>query len=221
MENKNIKRINTIGKVSRVVIILFEIVIICGIVGAILAGSALLAMPKDFITVNGNASAEIMIDTDKAPLLLDADDFEELEGADNIDLDFLDVFLDVKVNEGENGVVAINANAGADNADTRIITLSLGVAAFVGAVLLGAILVVAIFGYKLAKAFSTCTSPFEENVITRMKRFGYSLIPWAAITCLSSDSVSLTAVLFAVVVILITQIFSYGAKLQQENDDMV
>ena len=217
MENKNIKRINTIGKVSRVVIILFEIVIICGIVGAILAGSALLAMPKDFITVNGNASAEIMIDTDKAPLLLDADDFEELEGADNIDLDFLDVFLDVKVNEGENGVVAINANAGADNADTRIITLG----AFVGAVLLGAILVVAIFGYKLAKAFSTCTSPFEENVITRMKRFGYSLIPWAAITCLSSDSVSLTAVLFAVVVILITQIFSYGAKLQQENDDMV
>ena len=75
MENKNIKRLNTIGKVSRVVIILFEIVIICGIVGAILAGSALLAMPKDFITVNGNASAEIMIDTDQAPLLLDADDF--------------------------------------------------------------------------------------------------------------------------------------------------
>lgn len=221
MENKNIKRINTIGKVSKIILIIAEVIIIIGMIGLVIGGIAATQIPEGFLTVNGNAAAEVVIDTEKAPFIDIESELDGLESLSEINELFNGFSFDVASKEASDGIVAIDATAEAENFDLHEHTWMLSLGAFVGALVLVFELVIAIFGCKLANAFSKCNSPFEENVIKRMKRFGYSLIPWAVMECIASESVSLTAVLFAAVVILFIQIFSYGAKLQQENDDTV
>lgn len=223
MENKNIKRINTIGKVSKIVVAIAQAVIICGIIGAILSGIAFLQIPEDFITVKGDVAAEVYIDADKAPMLvdLDADDIEALKGFDDIKQSFMGYFVDLAFEDLPNGALGIDVKAGAEEIDVHDFKIPIALATFGSVIVLGAVLVVAIFGYKLADAFSKCNSPFEENVIKRMKRFGYSLIPWALLYCLQSGSFSLAVLLFAIVTLLFILIFSYGAELQRENDDTI
>lgn len=89
-----------------------------------------------------------------------------------------------------------------------------------------------IFIHRLAKAFEGCTSPFEENVITRMQHLAISLIPWGllsqsadrAISHMLGQSappiaVSLAPICMALIIFMLAYIFKYGARLQQESDE--
>ena len=230
MENKYIKRINTIGKVSKVIVIIAEILIICGIVGSIIGSIACMMIPDGMVKVDGNVNAELIIDTDKVPFLINIDeDIEDLEELDNLgSIDGLSIgsfIKDLKFNVDSQHIsdseLAVSLDAGIENIETSSLKWILAGTCLGAALVMGAALVIAIFGQKLASAFAKCSSPFEENVIKRMKRFAYSMIPWAVISCLTSDSITLTAVLLTAVVILFVQIFSYGAKLQQESDDTI
>jgi hypothetical protein len=84
----------------------------------------------------------------------------------------------------------------------------------------------------LCKAFAKCNSPFDEEVIKKMRLFAISLIPWSVFSMLGnymiaymsgSPKVNLSiniAVVFTIVVIFaLTYIFRYGAVLQQESDE--
>lgn len=63
MKNENVRKINTIGKVSRILIIICKVAVLIAAI-ALLVGSVLsLAIPNDSIRMSGSASAEIAIDT--------------------------------------------------------------------------------------------------------------------------------------------------------------
>ena len=222
MENKCVKRINLIGKVSRILLIIAQVFLILGMVGAIIFAVGVMQLPDDCIKINGSFTAQVLIDEDRIPPMLDMEeDIEALEKLADINQKFRGMEFNMTVDESVDGAVVVNADGVLENQDVSDYKYLAIPTAVSTVFVLATILVIAIFAFRLAGAFAKCSSPFEENVLRRMKHFAISMIPWAVVECLASDSVAVSAILFAVVVFLFVQIFSYGAKIQQENDDMV
>ena len=98
-----------------------------------------------------------------------------------------------------------------------------------GILILAASLVSCIFGKRLADALAKCDSPFEENVLKKMKAFGFSLIPFAVVSLIIKGVGLLTALFTLIIILFIIQmrfqfypgIFNYGAELQKESDETV
>lgn len=222
MENKCVRRINLIGKVSKILLVIAQVFLIIGMIGGVITAVGVMQIPDDCVKINGSFNAQVLIDEDRIPPMLDMEkDIEALEKLADINQKFKGLEFNMTVDEADGGAIAVNADGALENQDISDYKY-LAIPTAISAVLvLVTILIIAIFGFRLADAFAKCSSPFEENVLRRMKHFGFSLIPWAVMECLASDSIALTAILFAVVVILFVQIFTYGAKIQQENDDMV
>lgn len=222
MENKCVKRINVIGKVSKILLIIAQVFLIIGMVGTIILAVGVMQIPDDCVKINGSFNAQVLIDEDKIPPMIDMEeDIKELEKLADINQKFKGIEFNMTVDEADGGAIAVNADGAVENQDISDYKYMAVPTAVTTVFILVTILIIAIFGFRLADAFAKCSSPFEANVLKRMKHFGFSLIPWAVMECLASDSIAVTAILFAVVVILFVQIFTYGASIQQENDDMV
>lgn len=68
MNNENIRKINMLGKVCRILLIFARIALIVGIVGCIIVTAAFLMVPKsDVVTADGTVSAQIRVDTRQIP----------------------------------------------------------------------------------------------------------------------------------------------------------
>ena len=86
---------------------------------------------------------------------------------------------------------------------------------------------------KLADAFSTCRSPFDEAVIKRMNIFAWTLIVCSVVGACAAGAaaaafsgfgnldinVSMNPIFTALIVFFLCMIFRYGATLQQEADE--
>lgn len=222
MKNENIKKINTLGKVSRIILIIMRVALIIGIVVCLLSAIAFCLMPKsDVITADGTVSAQIKIDCEKIPSIIFSDDIIDLD-ENNIDFgafgtNFKWIVEKNKVNDSL--IYDINGEIDIDNSYSIIIGTA-GTCTF-SAVLCAVMLIVVIFGEKLAKSLEICESPFEENVLKAIKRFAFSFIPVAILEISwNGHSVSsITTVFIVIVILLFSFVFNYGAQLQQESDE--
>ncbi len=222
MKNENIRKINTLGKVSRILLIIMRIALIVGIVACLIISVAFLTVPKtDVITADGTVSAQIKVDCEQLPPFFS----DDMLGIDENDIDF-DAFGTgikwlVEENEIDGDLIYdINGELDIDNSSAVISGISATMA--VSAVLCAVMLVVVIFGGKLAKALEVCNSPFEENVLKAMRNFAFSLIPVAVLEILWNgimSLISLTTAFIVIVVIMFAFIFKYGAELQKESDE--
>lgn len=223
MKNANIKKINTLGKVSRILLIFMRIALIIGIVGCLIVLIAFLALPKsDVITADGNVSAQIKVDCEQIPPFF-SDDIIDIDEND-IDFDFAGTGIKWLVEEKmvDNDLIYdIQGKFDVDNSSV-IIWGTAGTMA-VTAVMCAIMLVVVIFGGKLAKALEVCNSPFEEDVLKSMKKFAFSLIPVGVFEIIWNgvSGVSLTEAFIVIVIIMFVFIFNYGAELQKESDETV
>lgn len=222
MKNENVKKINTIGKVGYIILIITKIILIASAVAVVAVGILMLFMPDDFVTIKGNADAEIVVNTGDLPSFL-GDNVVKVEESDikfnsfSIDLDFL-----IKENKISDNKRSYDIEASLKEFDGRFFAVAASIACFVGAIMLVLWTIVVSFGIKLAKALRDCDSPFEQNVILRMKRFGIALLPLGIGTIILQGVVSiinLTTILLILVVLLFVFIFNYGAQLQQESDE--
>lgn len=217
MKNENVKKINTIGKVGYIILIITKIILIVSAVAMVAVGILMLFMPDDFVTINGNADAEIVVNTGDLPSFI-GDNVVKIEESDIkfnnffIDLDFL-----IKENKINDNKRSYDIEASVEELDGRVIAIASSVACFAGAIMLVLWTIVVSFGIKLAKALRDCDSPFEQNVILRMKRFGIALLPLGIGTIILH--INLTTILLILVVLLFVFIFNYGAQLQQESDE--
>lgn len=224
MKNENIKKINTLGKVTRIILIIIRVVLIIGIVGYLIATVAFMAIPKtDVITADGTVSAQVTVDCEQIPPIF-SDDMIDLEGND-IDFDFAgtDIKWFVEKNMVGNEIIYdINGTLDVDN--SSVVVWGMVGAMAIGVVFCVVMLIVVIFGGKFAKALEVCNSPFEANVLEAMKKFAFSLIPIGAIVILLNgimNIMSLTTAFIIIVVIMFAFIFKYGAELQKESDETV
>lgn len=214
-----VKRINTLGKVSKIILIIMRIACIVGIVLTIVGGIVVLATfptGSTAITSNGVASYEMVVDTNRLPSSIS---FFEDEDITNESFKLFGTKFTLKDNITDNdGILTYTMNAEFDSPNSTLFKYGIVGVCFAATVYAAFTLIVVIFAGKLAKALETCQSPFEESVTKAMKHFAFSLIP-AGFTFVTDGSLNLTMVLIILAVIIFSYIFSYGAKLQQESDE--
>lgn len=220
MKNANISKINTLGKVSRILLIIMRVALIIGIVGCLIITFAFMAVPKtDVITADGTVSAQIVVDCEQLPSIFSGDilDLDE----NDIDFDFAGAGVKWVVDKNQVGndfIYDIQGSLDVDESNA-VIGGIVGTAA-IGAVMCAVVLIAVIFGGKFAKTLEVCSSPFEADVIESMKKFAFSLIPIGVIAIIA-DGISLVTVFIVIVVIMFAFIFKYGAELQKESDETV
>lgn len=231
MKNVNIQKINTLGKVSRIVLTIMRVFCIIGIVsclvGTIIVGVAIDA--DSVFNVNGTASAQITVDENSQFIVQDNKIYigkmelfsiDDLENSEE-NIDFMGTNVEIDIDKSENNgltVYDITADIDADSIKSVKFTACLMCLAY--ALICAIMLLVVIFAGKFAKALEVCESPFEENVIQAMKHFGFSLLPMGVVY-FSGGGIDLTAIVLIVAIIIFTYIFRYGAELQKESDEII
>lgn len=222
MENSIKRKINIFGKIGKIVTTVI-IVLMLVAEGALLTGTIALAfVPKDTVTADVEAKANVRIDSD----FFNVNDGEiKIPGRVTVFSTELDPNFQVK-----DGVGEINAETGNLHFDLLDVIKLL----VVGMIKLAAVVVALYFFKALMKAFMKCDSPFDENVIKKMRAFAIALIPTMVVSStangvlgglftgkFSFGSVELLPVAFALIIFVLTAIFKYGAMLQKEHDETV
>lgn len=221
MKNDNIKKINGLGKVMRIILNIAKALMIVVSVCVLIAGIAIVGfLPSDVVKSTGSFVWQTVEDDTNLPSVFGGTIIEMEEGKDSIDILGFTAEYQTDITSSDGGDVTTYDTTGSFTlSDARILKILL-------AVLFGAIELICItfiialfFGARLAKALEKCESPFEDNVLRAMKAFGFSLIPWALINFSSGNASGLAVVIIVLVVMLFAYIFNYGAQLQKESDE--
>ena len=231
MKENAIKKINTMGKVGTIIALITRILVSILLVLSILGFVATLCMPENLCTVKIAGKADVFVDLAGFDVAFSDEIKKEIESdvKEDADINYAGNSFavdDVKVGESD---IAIGASASLTEFNLKDCIWAL-----VGAIInLTLLLLSTIFAGRLTKAFRNCESPFEKTVIHRMKRFAYSLIPWAVVSSIvgmlesriwmaSSGfhfQIDFGIIIVVLVILALAYIFQYGAVLQQESDE--
>lgn len=229
MKEQAIQKINKIGKISNVVVLICKILVGLGIGILLLASTVCLLIPKDSIHIVSEERVALEIDYSRFGILSSEEEVTEqwetgMEGllingkemvVEEVEIDGNMVHVTPK---GQQFVVDLHDLAGL---------------AFVLVIMMALVMVTLVYTGGLCKAFRDCHSPFEENIIKKMRYFAYSLIPWVIASTVIEGieskiisggqsavvSIDVGMILVVLVVFLLVSIFKYGAELQQESDE--
>lgn len=233
MKEQAIQKINQIGKISSIFALIAKIVVGMGLVCAIIGAIICFMIPEKLVEVTTAGAMVVDVDfsalgeempelTDEAAREEAVAEMKESFGGEDDEFTVIDVSMD---------------ETGAQIAGTLAeysFTIRDGAwAVVIAAVALSMTFVTLCFISALCKAFRDCQSPFEENVIKKMRNLAIALIPWCITSSVSdstfnsivngkpsfSVSVDLGMVLVVLVVLVMVYIFKYGAVLQQESDE--
>lgn len=215
MKDENVKKINTLGKVSKIILIIVQVFIIIAFVACIVGSIIVLAIPNDSIRINGQGTLNISVDSD----LLEKGLVSMEESNVKLTYKGIDLRFTGTEKDSRNGETTYVFEASALNLTAREFKTVSVMGCLAGALVLACFYVVSVFGKKLSKALEKCNSPFEENVIKAMKAFGISMIPWAVMNFVIGRIDGLIVVFMVIIVLVFISVFKHGAKLQQESDE--
>lgn len=218
MKNEITAKINSVGKVGRIIAkIMKGVSLACAIILLVCTLIVCLFIPAEDLKFNGTAQGVITYNTESTAFSID--DLEtghkDFFGAE------LDVVVDEKADPTEKGFNNIDISLSAENVTAKQVKIVFGVAGFGAVLLLASIYVISMFAAKFCKALETCQSPFEENVITAIKKLGFSFIPFGVISIVLNGISILSTAMIVLVVLMFVYVFSYGAELQRESDETV
>lgn len=218
MKNTNIKKINDLGKIGKILCIFLIIATSAGIAMMTVMGTASLSLPDDFLKIDGKWNCTSV--TDYSSSMIERSD----TGEDyNNNVNILGINIDSHSEYTED---ASNSNIVTEVSETKvngIMSKPIKTAAFLIAVFILFMLILLDvslhFAKSLCKALEKCESPFSEEVVRKMRNFAISLIPFG-IFCVGAGGVSATGIAFIIIIVLLfSAIFKYGAELQRESDE--
>lgn len=234
MKTEAIKKINKMGEVGNILIIIAKVFCIIGLAVCLAGTIAIGILPKDFITLQAQGIGTIEINMEAIGENITAEESEQINNGSN------DGYLEIQagVSVGEYSFNEMYAEGNSifltSNQSTKVISVhDLAYIMVIATVSVAMTVVSLFFAGFLCKAFKNCSSPFEENVIKKMQQFAYSLIPWVILTSMSQSmvssltsgklevnfSINLTMLIIVLVILAFAYIFKYGAVLQQESDE--
>lgn len=234
MKTDAITKINKIGKIGNIITIIARIFAIMLLVLSIAGTIFFAATPDDFLNVKVKGDATVDVNLSAIDWTLSKEEQDTLKS------DLTDDSLSVSNGPGssELGVnsAVVNENGFTLRADGDMINFSLHNAflpTLAACIYLIMTIITLFFISALCKAFAACQSPFENNVITKMKHLAFSLIPWVILSSITNGltegfmtgefnitaGVNLDTVLVIILIFVLTYIFQYGAVLQQESDE--
>ena len=214
MKNANVEKINKLGKAGRIITKIAQVCVLIGAVFSLILGIAISFLSNDALEVKGSANADLVLNIDSD--LVDGIDFNEKE---KISVEDYDIEFDVSQKE-QDGKTVVNFNA-SDFKKTGKEIKRTGILKFAELTLyLVCAYIALLFANKLAKNFEKCETPFSGEIIESMNKFSYGLIPIGVASLLSGSGGIVTALIIIFIIMLIN-IFSYGAELQKESDETV
>lgn len=232
MKEETILKMNKVGKVGSIIMLITRILLIIALAGAVAGTIAVVVLPDELVTLDVSGIADVGIDLSKINVTLSDSEQENIKNEisqGNIDIDLMTMDYNAETVSVDEDGFTLHAVAG-----TRTLDLGdlLGVLIIAVITLAFGIITVWCFG-NLCKEFSVCTSPFDEKITSKMQKTAISLIPWAlcsGITKSLTDSIlkskvslvlgiDLGVVLVIVIIFVLVQIFKYGAVLQKESDE--
>lgn len=235
MKQDAILKINKMGKAGTIITNIAKVFIIATLIFVFLLTVAFAFVPKDFFTARAESRLFVNVSLASFGKSLTDEEVEqsrqetqkilEEEGAD--------------AGGSEYSIDAMNVNNDNISVDLsgRYVDFSLHnlvwVMLFTFLYLAMTLTTLFFIGF-LCKAFQNCESPFEQNVIKKMKTLAYSLIPWAILSTVSGAvtriflkdgihmgdfGIDLRVVMTVLIILALAYIFQYGAILQQESDE--
>lgn len=229
MKQEVVAKINKFGKIGEVIANISRIVVILGAVILLAAGIFMLAMPKDLFEFDFYTGMNMDVNLDVIGETVTEEEVNELNSElYNFSVEGNEMKM-VNYNvDHDNNVVAIEMASQPTNVfQTHKIVIFI----VVETLLMVVNYITLTFIIKLCKEFKRCETPFSDGVIKRMKQVGYSMIPWAimyptaeaAANFMVSNNLSISVdigmIIMVLVVLALTNIFKYGAMLQQESDE--
>lgn len=235
MKNSNIKKINTAGLIGYIISIILIVCTIAGMVAIGILTAGAITVSKDNINVKVATNVDInstgnFLGKLKHFIGLDGiEDFSTLteDAKDGMKLND-DNISEISVKE-ENGGLSINAKTNEITISMKKVTIAL----ILSIIFLGAVTVTLYMVKALMKTLKNCETPFSEEVIKNMTRFGTSLVCvlvlkilfggfWSTLTVPGfryNLNIDLSSVLLVAVIYILITVFKYGAGLQQESDE--
>lgn len=231
MKEGAIKRIHTMGKVGVILALITKILVSLLLALSVIGFIVVLCLPTNLCTVKIDGKADILVDLSAFGVNLDEVSAQEIEDGvkENANISYAGNKFSVDNVNTEGSKLNIGAEA-----DLTEFNVKDCVWALAGAILnLILVLMSVIFASRLAKAFRSCVSPFEAEVIHRMKQFAYSLIPWAVISSVVNAlesriwmassgfhlDIDFGIIIVVLIILALAYIFQYGAILQKESDE--
>lgn len=223
MKNVNITRINKMGKIMKILAKIAMVLVIIGSVALFVSGGFILSMPNDTLRIEGDVQAQIYLkgkalSLEGVPSSVIRLDDESISISEN-SMSLNDI-LTLQINEIETGddTVRFAVSSDLSEIDTGKLRREFGVDLLMKGLMLAALAVALGFAAALSKALQNCETPFNEEVVKRMKHFAFSMIPYAALGGIDG---AFGIAIFAVALILLIFVFSYGCSIQSENDNIV
>lgn len=234
MKNSKVKRINTAGLIGYIISIILIVCTIVGMVaiGILTAGAATIS--KDNINVKVATNVDI---NSTGNFLGKLNSFIGIDGVEDLSTLTEDAKDGIKLEDNDFSELSVKEEDGgfSINAKTNEITISMKkiIIALVLAFLFLGVVTYALYMVKaLMKSLKNCETPFSEEVIKNMTRFGTSLVCvvvlkilfggfWSTLTTgLKYDlNVDLSSILLVAVIYILITVIKYGAGLQQESDE--
>lgn len=235
MKEQAIQKINSMGKVGGILILIAKI--LCGIALAlsIIGNIIIVCIPRDFITLQGSTNGTVIINMDAIGRGLTDEERDNINngktfGDDTFTYGFSANKVTLDQFSAEDDTIRISST---DTLTNSISLRDLGYVLVTAVITIAMTLVSLFFAGFLCKAFKECQSPFEENVIKKMRGFAYSLIPWVILNSTSRSmidsllngklnvriSLDITMLIIVLIILTLVYIFQYGAMLQQESDE--
>ncbi len=235
MDKKNaITNINKFGKIGRIVTIIMLILLGISLVATLISAIFLKVVPDDLLALKMSTQSELSVNFKAVdPGFAQSEMQKIVEGINSsmvkggLNLGSVKMAFNKASIVDDHLVLSTNAEVG------TVSLPKIGTALIFVIISIIISIISTVFGMKLCKAIENCVTPFEANVINKLKYFAYSLIPWAlyssipesVMNSLFSNNVSISFTLdmnivFTVLIILaLSVIFKYGAMLQQESDE--
>lgn len=227
MKEQAISKINKIGKISSIVTMITKILVgvglVCSLVGAVIC----FVFPEDIFKMSVEGDVIMEVNFESMGIELTEADVQEAQEHARWELtgDEGD-FSEVSFSQEKMVMTGIYDGFSFAMGDLR------GILVLVVITLIMTFITLLFVG-ELCKAFRDCRSPFEEEVIKKMQKLGYALIPWTIVATVSNSltdsimnhkiSLSFTldmgVILIVLIVLVLVHIFKYGAVLQQESDE--
>lgn len=240
MEESIKKKVNRIGLAGQVISIILIILMAVMCFVCLLGGVTLAVLPDDAVTIGATADMDILVGKGLIGKYMDQipDDPTELDAAMSVNgKDYKNLTME----KTESGLVI---RAGAVRMEYRIKRLMSAV--FSGLVYCAAMLIIFIYLKRLSDGFRHCNTPFSDDVIHRMTAFAWALLIGSVVAGVAEAvgnaminrtldlsfslnpaefnhgfqiSFRFAPILIALIVLFLTIIFRYGARLQKEADE--
>lgn len=233
MKQDAISKINKMGEVASIITVIAKIFIIIALIGVLISTVAMAIIPKDFLTVSGDSRIQVDINfASFGKMLTDEEVIQGRQEVENVLEEAADG-ADYSINaiDINHDSIYVDVTTATNNIDFNLHNL-VWVLLFCAFYLAMTLVTLFFIGF-LFKAFQNCESPFEQNVIKKMRNLAFSLIPWTVLSSVSgtvirsffsksfqiSFGIDLKIVMVVLIILALAYIFQYGAVLQQESDE--